>query len=78
VRRAVRARRRHARRVECRAGLGAEEGFVLAARHKGRGVANATGVAIYFPRGDVSPTYGRLDFAKPTAWRRFLEAYRGA
>ena len=51
---------------------------MLAARHKGRGVANATGVAIYFPRGDVSPTYGRLDFAKPTAWRRFLEAYRGA
>jgi hypothetical protein len=60
------------------AGLGAEEGFVLAARHKGRGVANATGVAIYVPRGNVTTTYGRLDFAKATAWRRFLEAYRGA
>ena len=53
-------------------------GFVLASQRKGSRVANASGVAIYFPRGPVSKTYARLDFSKATAWRRFLEAYHGA
>jgi Clostripain family len=53
-------------------------GFVLAERHKGSDVSDATGVAIYFPRGPVSKVYGRLDFAKATSWRRFLEAYHKA
>jgi hypothetical protein len=53
-------------------------GFVLAERHKGSGVSNASGAAIYFPRGPVSKVYGRLDFAKATAWRTFLEAYHKA
>jgi hypothetical protein len=30
--------------------LTAEGGFVVAERHKGKGVSNADGVAIYFPR----------------------------
>jgi Clostripain family len=53
-------------------------GFVLAERYKGSDVSDATGVAIYFPRGPVSKVYGRLDFAKATSWRRFLEAYHKA
>ncbi len=58
--------------------LGAQNGFVLAERHKGSGVSNASGAAIYFPRGPVNKVYGRLDFAKATAWRAFLEAYHKA
>jgi Clostripain family len=58
--------------------LRAQNGFVLAERHKGSGVSNASGAAIYFPRGPVNKVYGRLDFAKATAWRAFLEAYHKA
>jgi Clostripain family len=53
-------------------------GFVLAERHKGENVANASGVAIYFPRGPVNKAYARLDFAKKTAWPKFLAAYHKA
>jgi hypothetical protein len=55
--------------------LGAQEGFVVAERHKGSRVSQATGVAIYFPRGPVSKTYGRLDFSKDSGWDEFLRAY---
>jgi hypothetical protein len=58
--------------------LQARNGFVLAERHKGSGVSNASGAAIYFPRGPVNKVYGRLDFAKATAWRAFLEAFHKA
>ena len=58
--------------------LRAQNGFVLAERHKGMGVGNASGAAIYFPRGPVNKVYGRLDFAKATAWRAFLEAFHKA
>jgi Clostripain family len=58
--------------------LQAQNGFVLAERHKGMGVGNASGAAIYFPRGPVNKVYGRLDFAKATAWRAFLEAFHKA
>jgi Clostripain family len=58
--------------------LRAQSGFVLAERHKGMGVGNASGAAIYFPRGPVNKVYGRLDFAKATAWRTFLEAFHKA
>jgi hypothetical protein len=58
--------------------LAAEGGFVVAQRHKGSGVAEATGVAIYFPRGPVNKVYGRLDFAKDGGWQGFLEAYHRA
>jgi hypothetical protein len=58
--------------------LTGRDGFVLAERHKGSDVSDATGAAIYFPRGPVSKVYGRLDFAKGTGWRRFLDAYHKA
>jgi hypothetical protein len=60
------------------ASLTGSGGLVLASKRKGSKVANASGVAIYFPKGPVSKTYARLRFAKSTAWRRFLEAYHGA
>lgn len=56
--------------------LDGDGGFVIAEQHKGTTVKNASGVAIYFPRGPVSTVYGKLDFAKKTAWGKFLEAYR--
>jgi hypothetical protein len=65
-----------ARRV--RESLESGAGFVIAERHRGSSVGNATGVAIYFPRGPVNKTYDRLDFAKRTSWRRFLKAYHSA
>ncbi len=58
--------------------LTADDGFVVAERHKGAGVSNANGVAIYFPRGPVNKAYRLLDFAKTNAWRAFLEAYHKA
>ena len=58
--------------------LTASDGFVLAERHKGKSVSNASGVAIYFPRGPVNKAYSKLDFAKATGWRTFLEAYHKA
>ncbi len=50
-------------------------GFVLAERHRGAGVSNASGVSIYFPRGHVNKAYNKLDFAKATGWRAFLDAF---
>jgi hypothetical protein len=58
--------------------LKAGDGFVIAERHKGAGVGNASGAAIYFPRGPVNKAYARLDFAKQTAWPKFLDAYHSA
>jgi hypothetical protein len=58
--------------------LTARNGFVLAEGHKGGGLAHSTGAAIYFPRGAVSKAYGKLDFAKATAWLAFLNAYHRA
>jgi Clostripain family len=58
--------------------LTAEGGFVVAERHTGKGVSNANGVAIYFPRGPVNKAYRLLDFAKTNTWRTFLEAYHRA
>ncbi len=58
--------------------LTADDGFVVAERHKGAGVSNASGVAIYFPRGPVNKAYRQLDFAKTNGWRTFLEAYHRA
>ena len=58
--------------------LESQNGLVLAERHKGSGVSNASGAAIYFPRGPVNKVYGRLDFAKATAWRTFLQAFHKA
>jgi hypothetical protein len=47
-------------------------------RHKGTALAGASGVAVYFPRGPVSKIYSKLDFAKDTRWKSFLDAYHKA
>jgi hypothetical protein len=58
--------------------LTASGGFVLAERHRGTTVGHASGAAIYFPRGPINKAYSRLDFAKATGWRAFLDAFHKA
>jgi hypothetical protein len=58
--------------------LKARGGFVIAERHRGAGVSHASGAAIYFPRGPVNKAYAKLDFAKATGWRAWLEAFHKA
>jgi hypothetical protein len=53
-------------------------GAVVAERHKGAGVGQAGGVAIYAPRGQANKAYKRLDFARDTKWLAFLDAYHSA
>jgi hypothetical protein len=53
------------------------EKFVVDEKHKGLKVANSHGVSIYFPRGDVTVVYPRLDFAKATHWDEFIKTYQG-
>ena len=36
------------------------------------------GVSIYFPEGEISPLYAKLDFAKKLRWPTFLKKYRAA
>jgi hypothetical protein len=48
---------------------------VIAADAKGPDLQGSQGVAIYFPRGPVSPLYAGLDFNRRTGWDRFLKAY---
>jgi Clostripain family len=53
--------------------------FVLASGTAGAGVARSTGTAVYFPiAGDVHVVYDDLDFARASAWGRFLTAYQKA
>ena len=52
--------------------------FLLAERHKGAGVTNASGAAIYFPRRPVNNAHAKLDFTRQTAWPGFLEAFHQA
>lgn len=63
---------------ECDIVLAAVAAAVLASGSKGSAVANSQGLSIYFPETPVSPLYARLDFAKESAWDRFLDAYRRA
>ena len=60
------------------ASLAVRGGFVIAEAHKGASVKNASGLSVYFPRGPVNKAYARLDFAKGTGWRAFLDAYHKA
>jgi len=60
------------------AALAGPDGLVAAEAHKGEAVRGAGGVAVYFPRGPVSETYARLDFASAGRWAKFLEAYHRA
>lgn len=60
--------------------LEGDEGLVAFEKHSvaadgTSAFVGAYGVAIYFPRGPVSPVYSKLDFAKDTRWGRFLDAY---
>jgi hypothetical protein len=52
--------------------------LVAAEKHKGGVVSRSRGVSIYFPRGDVTVAYPKLDFARATRWDDFLRAYQGA
>jgi hypothetical protein len=57
--------------------LAGTSGLVVAEKHKGTSVARSHGVSIYFPRGDATVAYDRLDFAKKTRWDAFIDAMTG-
>jgi hypothetical protein len=61
-------------RAQAQATLDALPGLVVSEAHKGAGVSDAHGVAIYLPRAAPSRTYTRLDFSKDTRWDEFLRA----
>jgi cysteine peptidase C11 family protein len=58
-------------------GVGAAlDKYVIKNGHLGVKVANAKGVAIYFPQDEISPLYTKhLDFAKKNSWTKFLKAF---
>jgi hypothetical protein len=58
--------------------LSGKQGMVIAQGYKGTNLKNSSGASIYFPRGPVSGTYAKLDFAKRTAWGTFLSQYHDA
>jgi len=43
-------------------------GFVHAEAHRGADMVNSHGASIYFPGSEISPFYGRLDFASESLW----------
>jgi hypothetical protein len=52
------------------------ETFVIKNGQIGKKVANAKGLAIYFPQDEISPLYAKnLEFAKKSSWTKFLKAY---
>jgi cysteine peptidase C11 family protein len=55
-----------------------QSAYVVAQGHKGAGMKNSHGVAIYFPTQAVSPLYAGLDLSKKTGWGVFLQAYLAA
>jgi hypothetical protein len=61
--------------LDATAGAG---GLVAYEAHKGSGVTDAHGVAIYLPRGRPTSVYRRLDFARKTRWDELISAYHGA
>jgi hypothetical protein len=70
--------RRDVRRacVEIQGAIEADEGPIIAERHAGRRMAQASGLSIYFPPfRDPSVFYRELDFARATRWADFLDAY---
>jgi hypothetical protein len=56
----------------------AKKSYVVASSSKGKSMENSHGVAIYFPKGKVSPLYLGLDFSKKTGWDAFLKNYLAA
>jgi hypothetical protein len=59
----------------CAAVKQAASKMVLASAAKGSAVARSHGVSIYFPKHKVCALYAELDFAKRSAWARFIAAY---
>jgi hypothetical protein len=55
-----------------------QSAYVVASKCKGKSMENSHGVAIYFPKGSVSPLYQGLDFSKKTGWGAFLKNYLAA
>jgi hypothetical protein len=49
--------------------------MVLASGAKGANVARSHGSSIYFPKKQVCRLYASLDFAKKSAWAKFIQAY---
>jgi hypothetical protein len=56
----------------------AKTAYVVASGFKGKSMENSHGVAIYFPKGNVSPLYPGLDFSRKTGWDAFLKSYLAA
>ena len=52
--------------------------LVAAEQHRGSRVRRSSGASIYFPRGEATVAYGRLDFAKATRWGALIRAYTSA
>lgn len=50
--------------------------YVVASGWVSNALKNSNGAAIYFPTEEVSPLYGKLDWAKETGWGTFLNAYK--
>ncbi len=49
--------------------------MVLASAAKGSAVARSHGISIYFPKHKVCALYAKLDFAKKSAWAKFIASY---
>ena len=49
--------------------------MVLASGAKGTNVARSHGCSIYFPKKQVCKLYASLDFARKSAWAKFIQAY---
>ena len=62
----------------CTALVDAVEDAVVAEGAKGAKVAHSHGLSIYFPKRQVSPLYGTLDFTKNSKWDEFVDAYLAA
>ncbi len=52
--------------------------FVLAEGHQGFRMGRSHGVSIYFPTHEISPFYGRLDFAGESLWDDMLRRLSSA
>jgi hypothetical protein len=48
---------------------------IIRSGYKGKSVEHSNGLSIYFPQKSLSSLYTTLDFAKKTAWRKFLQGY---
>jgi len=61
--------------VACKQVKAAVTAMVLDSGAKGAKVARSHGTSIYFPKRQVCKLYATLDFAKKSAWAKFINAY---